>query len=780
MSDSTRPERQAVLFVKRLVLAAALAPSLASFGELRGQPAADGKLKVSAQILGEKLGAAYGSDFGRWLAPLKAGGKSPASSRKGPKASDGAGAGEPGVLCSDCLRGELDCGITTQGQLSAGDCAFQDGSLFDVYQLDLAESRLVEINMESAQFDSVVVLFDGTCQPIIANDDCIAQDISRSCLAVPLAAGTYFVVATSFGPAQGSYTVVANCSENTLCRDCRGGDIACGDSGGGVLGSGVCQFAERFIDVYPFTVAQSSRVGITLMTGGAFDAMLYVLDADCNLIALNDDCAPNDTSRSCISGQLEAGTYHLAVSSFNSGETGNYQISTSCANLCVDCVAGDLACGKSIAGSLAAEDCLLPDDGSFIDLYRVEVAETSTVRVSITSAAFDTFVFVFDSQCNVIGVNDDCFDGTLDSCIAGDLPPGTYFVGVNSFEPGMMGAYQVSVTCAAGTLCDQCPPSPIECAKPIQGSLSAKDCTLATDGSSLDLYRLELPEAGEVALSLTSTAFDTFLFVFDESCAVIAQNDDCTEGDLNSCLRMTLPAGVYHIAANSFSSGQFGDYTLTAGCPAPPPCERCRAGSVVCGEPFTGNYPASGCAPGGTPYDALEFELAEAATVTFTLESAAFDPKLILRDGACERMAENDDCVDSVASCITVDLAAGRYSLGITTLFPEQTGAYTLTARCAAPGGLQQPGDCNQDGTLNIADASCLFGYLFLGAPEALPCGNGAVDDAANVALEDWNGDTVINIADGVSKLNYLFLGGPTHELGEVCVPIVGCRERCP
>jgi hypothetical protein len=106
----------------------------------------------------------------------------------------------------------------------------------------------------------------------------------------------------------------------------------------------------------------------------------------------------------------------------------------------------------------------------------------------------------------------------------------------------------------------------------------------------------------------------------------------------------------------------------------------------------------------------------------------------------------------------------------------------------APPGGRQVPGDCNQDGVLNIADASCVFGVLFLGEPELFPCGDGSPADAGNVLLFDWQPDARIDLSDGVGLLNFLFSGGPRHPLAipddeiDGCVRIEGCPDnpRCP
>jgi hypothetical protein len=94
-------------------------------------------------------------------------------------------------------------------------------------------------------------------------------------------------------------------------------------------------------------------------------------------------------------------------------------------------------------------------------------------------------------------------------------------------------------------------------------------------------------------------------------------------------------------------------------------------------------------------------------------------------------------------------------------------------------GGLQSPGDGNQDGKLDLSDAVSLFGYLFLGTGRALPCEAGSLLDPGNRALLDVNADEKVDLTDGVYVLNYLFRGGPHPALGTACVRIVGCSDSC-
>jgi ELWxxDGT repeat protein len=96
-------------------------------------------------------------------------------------------------------------------------------------------------------------------------------------------------------------------------------------------------------------------------------------------------------------------------------------------------------------------------------------------------------------------------------------------------------------------------------------------------------------------------------------------------------------------------------------------------------------------------------------------------------------------------------------------------------------GGLQRPGDANQDGKLDLSDAIWLLGHLFLGSHPELPCEGGSASSPGPGALEvvDVNGDGGIDISDAVSALSFLFLGSKPPALGTECTRISGCDDRC-
>jgi len=85
----------------------------------------------------------------------------------------------------------------------------------------------------------------------------------------------------------------------------------------------------------------------------------------------------------------------------------------------------------------------------------------------------------------------------------------------------------------------------------------------------------------------------------------------------------------------------------------------------------------------------------------------------------------------------------------------------------------------NQDGKLDISDGVRLLGFLFLGDPGSLPCGDGNPENSGNAALLDWNGDGRIDISDPVAELSWLFAGGPGHVGGAACQGVAECPRAC-
>jgi len=82
------------------------------------------------------------------------------------------------------------------------------------------------------------------------------------------------------------------------------------------------------------------------------------------------------------------------------------------------------------------------------------------------------------------------------------------------------------------------------------------------------------------------------------------------------------------------------------------------------------------------------------------------------------------------------------------------------------PCNCQLPGDCNQDGFVDLSDAVCLLQHIFANKPPTLPCD----------VMMDCNGDGAIDLSDAVWALQFQFNNGPPPVLGRECV----CLPDCP
>lgn len=116
----------------------------------------------------------------------------------------------------------------------------------------------------------------------------------------------------------------------------------------------------------------------------------------------------------------------------------------------------------------------------------------------------------------------------------------------------------------------------IQCGQTVSSSLTTQDCKL-DDNTYIDFYLFSGQSGQTVTIDLSSTAFDTFLFLLDPTPQVVATDDDSGSGT-NSRIVYTLDqtSSEWSIGANAFFPGETGAYTLSLQCtgqtPPPPAC----------------------------------------------------------------------------------------------------------------------------------------------------------------------------------------------------------------
>ncbi|HZH92314.1 MAG TPA: PPC domain-containing protein, partial [Pyrinomonadaceae bacterium] len=145
------------------------------------------------------------------------------------------------------------------------------------------------------------------------------------------------------------------------------------------------------------------------------------------------------------------------------------------------------------------------------------------------------------------------------------------------------------------TVCAQ--NQPISFGQTVNGTLANGDCVnpVEGDGSLVDEYTFNGTAGQQVTINLSSTAFDTVLYLLRPNGSQLAFNDDIdqssTPPNQNSRIVITLPeSGVYSILANSFAPESRGPYTLSLATTG-----TCSSTPIAFNQTLTGNLAPGDC-----------------------------------------------------------------------------------------------------------------------------------------------------------------------------------------
>src|SRR5262249_337034 len=150
-----------------------------------------------------------------------------------------------------------------------------------------------------------------------------------------------------------------------------------------------------------FTVTSTQTLGIAL-SSSAFDTYLRVMDANGNELVTDDDGGGGTDS--FIQRVFTAGTYKIEATSYDSGLSGAYTLTLSAVNI----QARPIAIGGTSSGTLAIASARSTGcSGCFADLYDFTVPSSQTLRIRLTSTAFDAYLRVLDSAGREVATDDD-------------------------------------------------------------------------------------------------------------------------------------------------------------------------------------------------------------------------------------------------------------------------------------------------------------------------------------------------------------------------------------
>lgn len=248
----------------------------------------------------------------------------------------------------------------------------------------------------------------------------------------------------------------------------------------------------------------------------------------------------------------------------------------------------------------------------------------------------------------------------------------------------------------------------------VRGELSSSDALL-DDDSYYDVWRFRAQAGHVYAVVLRSDDFDAYLAVGSSAgadCDDCEYDDDGAGGTDSEVVFRADAGGMLEIRANSLAAGETGAYSLmledrgeNAEVPVRddeyedeyeddlelPMMDEEMASMEIVGtpEPLRRDRTVQGELSEDDPqaadnafYDLFSYRGRAGETITITLRSEDFDAFLTVGrrvDGFMEVMETDDDGGDGTDSQLTITLPeTGEYLIRAHSLFPEETGAYTL------------------------------------------------------------------------------------------------------
>jgi len=233
-----------------------------------------------------------------------------------------------------------------------------------------------------------------------------------------------------------------------------------------------------------------------------------------------------------------------------------------------------------------------------------------------------------------------------------------------------------------------CPSTAISFGQNVNGSLTTSDCIFTGTTRYVDVYNFSGTAGQQIAITMNSTAFDTYLYLLNSSNQIITEDDD-GGGGTNSRIPpgtgfFTLPStGTYTIWATSFSQGSTGTYSLNLTTNAPNACD--QISPIALNQSINGSLAATDCLVDNKYTDKYSFSGTAGQQIVVTMNSGTMDSYLRLYNSSNQLIASDDDGGGGLNSRIPpgsgsfVLPTTGTYRIEATTFVAQQTGSYTVS-----------------------------------------------------------------------------------------------------
>lgn len=462
----------------------------------------------------------------------------------------------------------------------------------------------------TTDLDPEVAVFDADCQRLVENDDYGPGRNSLVSLAVD--PGTYYVRVHAFnGGTTGPYAVTPAFAPSTPAGDDHGDSCASATTIAPEFSAygRISPASDR--DFYRFVVEGQATFTVASSDSAGLDPIGAVLDANCNLLAENDDSNDGDFS---VSVPVDAGTYFIRVGSADGTSTGNYELQFGYGELgAPPARAGDKRAGKAEeAAKLVIGSELAHADGgaktaSAATPKSVVNASTLTGLWYDPAGSGQGFSFSFGGDGNVavawyvysatrqvwvignstlvgnratipmfIATGNPGFPPDFDPSAVTLLPWGTLTLDVRDcdsirvswtssragFNDGTLDVVPLIVS--GGLACEVIPEADDvgnTCSAAAPLALNASTGGRIDPAADEDYFRFTVGSRGDFSVqSGGSTTLNPRGALLDAGCSVIAQNDDANGREFS--LSRTIDPGTYYLRVASSSGASTGGYGI--------------------------------------------------------------------------------------------------------------------------------------------------------------------------------------------------------------------------
>ena len=320
---------------------------------------------------------------------------------------------------------------------------------------------------------------------------------------------------------------------------------------------------NAYVEAWSITGEPGRTVTIDLVSDD-LDPILYVAGPGLSQAYFDDDSGGACNARLEVTF-LEAGEFHVVVSSTGGSAAGTFTLRTSmdpppplaygCGQLDPSLLMGmsmegQLEVGGTATGRLGSGSTTVLE-GRPLAAWEISGEAGEAVTVTMTSSDFDSYLFAFGPGMESILTDDDSGGDVNAQLTLRFLDSGRYVVGASALSSGSSGSYTLSVARALG-------PSELPVAGTIQvpgnasGALGGSDPLL--DGRRSQVWSFEGDAGQTVTIDLSSDDFDTYLTLLGPGIVAPIEDDD-SGGSFNSRIVATLAeSGTFRIVAAALGS----------------------------------------------------------------------------------------------------------------------------------------------------------------------------------------------------------------------------------